>query len=387
MYVGGEVFSYFLWVTINILFSAANLFSNVKLVLLNSDGVGHITYNTDVFLRGLIEDIKVSKNTNYIGICKDPCNQEILNILKRKFYIKLLNNPATLLSRRRTTKYFINLHNINTHIPYYGKKKLDLIYDFNKDELAKGRELLLSMGLKNDDWHICFHSRDSVYLSRHLPLFDGSYHSFRDCSINSYLKAAEYIVKIGGSAIRMGYHVLERVPEKYSGSKIIDYASNNRSDFGDVYLPAKAKFFLGNTSGLFLVSSMFSVPVAIANYIPLDLLNCFKAGDIFIPKKIWSVDKKRMLTFREILDLGIGSYMRSELYKRRNLEIIDNSDDEIASLAVEMNELIDGVLRYSDEDDELQGRFRSLFKPCHESYGTPVRIGRCFLRDNVELLG
>jgi putative glycosyltransferase (TIGR04372 family) len=42
-------------------------------------------------------------------------------------------------------------------------------------------------------------------------------------------------------------------------TKIIDYASKYRTDFGDIYLPAKCKFFLGNTAGIYQVSTIFDI--------------------------------------------------------------------------------------------------------------------------------
>ena len=51
-----------------------------------------------------------------------------------------------------------------------------------------------------------------------------------------------------------------------------------------------------------------------------------------------------------------------------------------------MNEHLDGELEYTEEDEELQKRFRSLFQPHHLGYGCPARIGAKFLRQNKELL-
>ena len=41
---------------------------------------------------------------------------------------------------------------------------------------------------------------------------------------------------------------------------------------------------------------------------------------------------------------------------------------------------------HTEEDEELQNMFHSLFQPHHYCYGTPVRIGVKFLRQNKELL-
>ena len=95
---------------------------------------------------------------------------------------------------------------------------------------------------------------------------------------------------------------------------------------------------------------------------------------------------KRFLTFQEMLKGGVGRYLRGEQYVQAGLEPIQNTAEEILDLAQEMNERIDGVFRCSEEDEKLQQQFQAIFKPHHHCYGTPVRIGAKFLRQNRELL-
>ena len=89
-------------------------------------------------------------------------------------------------------------------------------------------------------WFICFHSRDSTYLNNKWDKGDFP-HSYRNCSINNFIKSVEYVNQQRGYGIRMGSEVSS--PLKVNNLMIIDYAVNNRSDFGDIYLPAKCKFF------------------------------------------------------------------------------------------------------------------------------------------------
>ena len=99
--------------------------------------------------------------------------------------------------------------------------------------------------------------------------------------IKNYLAAAEYVVSKGFFAVRMG-QIVDK-PLQHPDIKIIDYASNYRSDFGDIYLAAKCSFFVGCNSGIVMLPHIFGVPVAHTNLIPL---RHFPLGskDIFIPK-------------------------------------------------------------------------------------------------------
>lgn len=326
----------------------------------------------------------------YLGVAEKPAaNQQLLNMYKRKFSItqnKLARGILGRLSLTKTTTFFKDLSLLNdTHYPLYKLESSEPVIAFAPSEEEEGKRLLDQLSIDEDAWFVCFHARDSAYLSARRPNRDWTYHKFRDCDVKNYLEAAKYIASCGGFAVRMGHIVAEKLADLHE-PRIIDYASDCRSDFGDIYLAAKAKFFLGSTAGIFLVSTIFGVPVALANFAHMELLTPLKTGDLFIPKKIWSIEEKRLLTFREILGSGIGRWLRSEEYARARLEVIENTAEEILDLAQEMNKRLDGIFEYTEEDEELQRRFHSLIQPRHYCYGTPVRIGTRFLQQNRELL-
>jgi putative glycosyltransferase (TIGR04372 family) len=103
-------------------------------------------------------------------------------------------------------------------------------------------------------------------------------------------------------------------------------------------------------------------------------------------QKLWIIEEKRFMTFREIIQRGVWVYGRAEHYTQAGIEVIENSSDEILVLAKEMNERLDGTWIPNEGDEELQNRFRSLFPPGFPWSGFPGRIGAEFLRQNRELL-
>ena len=152
---------------------------------------------------------------------------------------------------------------------------------------------------------------------------------------------------------------------------------------------------------------IFRRPVAYANSIPLEHAFTSTAKDLFIPKKLWLRKEHRFLTFREINSSGAGQFLRSEQYERLELEVIENTPEEITSLAVEMHERLDGTWQGTEEDDELQREFWAIFNRSGRSgtfdaelfiNQTPgswlgtlhgeirSRIGTEFLRQNKALL-
>lgn len=362
-------------------------FKSIKLCRIISHRIGHLAANTDLFLRRL-QLKKIDNKILYIGIASSKtANKQLLKMFQRKMPI-IENELAYQIVEKMCSNPDLKKFSPFEELPfnsneYYEFNNTKPNLSFTDSEEEEGRKLLKRMGIDENSWFVCFHSRDPAYLSKTYGRERVRYHDYRDCDIKNYLKAAKYIADKGGFAVRMGSAVAEKLPDM-NNPRIIDYASYYRTDFGDVYLPAKCKFFLGNTAGLLFVSSIFHAPVVGTNFIPFD--TPFRNGDLFIPKRIWSIKEKRFLTIREMLELDWETHLRTEAYAKEGLKLIENTADEILDLAIEMNERLDGTFKTTKEDVDLQNRFRSLLKPHHHCYGNPARIGTKFLRENKELL-
>ena len=361
---------------------------------MQTDRVGHLAYNTKIFIHKLL--LNQTKNKSFLVVISGDsiANYSLLNLWKQKlkemykdkvFFVEnsIICKILNVLQITNTTEYFENVyHSFNTD--YHKIPNKGIIVHLTPADEKKGRQILESMGV--DSWFICFHARDLVYGTELTNKLGSAYHDHRNCDISNYVKAAEYITSCGGYALRMGYGVEKRLAISNNNRRIIDYASDYRSDFGDLYVSSKAKFYLGCASGAFDIAATFGVPVAVANIVPIEFLTGFKEGDLFIPKKVWSNEKKRLLTFRECFELGMKRYKFIREDSPTGIEVIENSPEEILDLAQEMNERLDGRYEYSGEDEELQNRYHSIIKPHHFCYGTPIRIGTKFLRANKELL-
>ncbi len=363
---------------------------NLHFHRVNSSRIGHLAHDNEVFLRkrrlGMIK-----KGAVYIGIAAHGvCNQALLRILQRQMTIWQI--PQTRLWRSftkivatqsilsRWKLFYVFPSTFNALAEY---NHLEPSLSFIPEEEQQGQELLETMGIRN--WFICFHSRDSLHLAKFLKKGDRK-HDFRNSRIEQYLPAAGYIALRGGYALRMGATVEQELP-KDKPHRVIDYAFQYRTEFGDIFLPAKCKFFLGSTSGIANISYIFNVPVAHANFVPIT--NPFPPGnkDLFIPKKIWSAKEKRFLTFREMLDSPIiNSWQFRQFREEDGLIPMDNTAEEILELAREMNERLDGTWESTPEDEALQHKFKAVWTPDLPQHRSSCRLGADFLRKNKYLL-
>ncbi len=255
---------------------------------------------------------------------------------------------------------------------------------FTDEEKEKGKQFLVQRGVSTNQKFVCFASRDSVYLNTVQPQNNWDYHNYRDFNIHDCLPAAEELTKRGYTLFRMGAIVQETL--KTDNPRIIDYATQFRNEFLDIFLLGSCRFYLGSLSGINSVSMIFRRPKAVVNAVPMETVHTWMPNDLFIPKKIWHHREGRFLTFEEMLDSNIGGFHRGDQYAQHDLEVVNNTAEEIMSLAVEMDERLNGIWQTAEGDEALQEQFREIFrrKTCHRKI--LARIGRNFLRQNRWLL-
>lgn len=250
----------------------------------------------------------------------------------------------------------------------------------SSEDVARGEAALRELGLPEGARFVCFHCRDGDYSPG-----DEHWHGYRNASVESYLPAMESLYERGLYGIRMGDPTMPPMPETVG---VVDYAhSPLRSDWMDVFLCARCEFFLGNSSGLYLVSLAFGRPSALANLAPMSSALGTGPHDLGIPKLLWDEEEERLLGFREVMSAPLGSCRFAEGYREAGVRPIDNEPGDVTALALEMLERIRGEAVYEPADEALQAKYVSLFRPGHYAYGSSGRVGRDFLRKHAGLLG
>jgi len=362
----------------------------IRFGLLASERIGHFAGNTEVYLCERDAGINTPWRP-YVDIWyRAPF---VCNIQLKKMWDRTLKHvvPFDISPLDRLIRWVPggNVHGIlmpNQDRDVYGfMDNTPPHLCFTVDEERRGKDGLMAMGVPGGAPFVCLYARDSAYLATTDPNKDWQYHDYRDSNIHNHVWAAEELTKRGYYVIRIGAVVAENL--NISNPKIIDYASNGqRTDFMDIYLGAKCCFFLGTPGGFFGVPVIFRRPCAMVNLVPLEYIISWISNGLTIPKKYWLCSDRRFMTFREIFDSGAGRFLHTQKFKDMNIEIIENTPEEIAALAIEMDEKLRGIWRTNDEDEELQQQFWRIF-PKSELHGEfRAKIGSEFLRQNKDLL-
>jgi len=256
---------------------------------------------------------------------------------------------------------------------------------FTPDEELAAQKGLMNIGICSGSTFIGLIARDSAYMKTWAPTRDWSYHDYRDSNIENYLLAAEELSKRDHFVIRMGAHVNEAL--KTNNPKIIDYATKGyRTDLLDVYIAARCHFFVSGNTGPDALPIIFRRPLVLVNLVPLQLVRGWLSDNLTIFKKHWLKEEKRFMTFREIIDSGAGKWLYSEEFEKHGIELIENTPEEIRDVVIEMDERLKGTWETTEQDEELQRQFWSLFKPNKANSVFRCRTGTAFLRENRELL-
>ena len=278
------------------------------------------------------------------------------------------------------------------------KIKEPLIY-FKDEEIKIGNNYLKKIGTHEYNF-ICFHARDKAFLNKYNRNINWNYHDFRNSNIYSYVPAMEKMTQKNFFCLRTGFIVENKLIN--SNPKIIDYAnSKDQSDLLDVFLGSKCRFYLLSGCGISIIPDTFNRPIVIVNHCNLNEVPALANNSLFIPKKYYLIKKKRLLTFKEFIDLDFkkhflyghkNNFSLNETFQELGIKIIDNTPEEITDVVMEMDARLNEIWKIDNEEEDLQDKFWSFFKHKSSSYehrlikSPTFRIGSSFLKKNQSLL-
>lgn len=352
-------------------------------LLFRVEHIGHLAAEFDTYVKAKQLGLLPKKSCFYFVLApkKKVSNVHLLNYWRSQ--VPIITNFIACAFLNIITKHFFMRYDVSNYISsFFGTQD---IYRINKmwdkrpplltlSDADKnwGKNSLEAMGISADQWFVCLHVREGGFLP-HNELIQ----SHRNASIGNMTTAIEEIVRRGGKVVRMGDKSMTPLPLMRG---VIDYAHNAlKSERMDVVLCAKAKFFLGCTSGLSFVSMVFGVPIAQANMIPVAALSVTKQ-DISIPKLLWSELESRYLSFNEILSSPVGDFYFTQQYNKYAIRVEENSSEDIYELTVEMLDRLEEKFIETNEDKKLHEKYLSFFKPGHYSYGAISHVCIAFLR-------
>lgn len=253
---------------------------------------------------------------------------------------------------------------------------------FDAQQIRYGEEMVANMPLPRGKKIVTVFARDSSYLEHYFPGVDWSYHAYRNCNINTYIDAIEYLIEKGYVVVRLGSEFSK--PIAFYNDHYFEYSlSYFKSDFLDLYLVYKSVFVIGSTSGATDIATVFNVPFAGVNYAPF-VESPLGKDDLYIQKRLKN-ENGDVIPFKDVVDNPkYYSYDGKKMEDDYGMTYVDNTAKEILELVEEMHYKISGH-GYTASDINLLQEYHEKF--CNRNKwsnrGSPISV--TWLKNNGDL--
>ena len=364
-------------------------FFKTQLIKVNQKRIGHLCFDVDSFIK---ENILLKSKKKYILIkYQKNANSQLFNyfkeyliIVENNFIVKIFksffSNPLFCINLSK--KYSEGTHSLKMYqvSSKWGKRKP--LFRLKARDYDYGKLFMKKNNIDTKKFIVCFHSRSSIFSGGKKKDYG---QSFRNFSAKSFEKAIRFVLKNGGVAIRLGDK--DNVKIKIKNKNYFDYANyKHKNPVLDIFFCSQAKFFVGNTSGLFGLSSIFGVPVACCNLIPITTSLVYSYKDIGIPM-LYSKNGK-IMKFEEVFKSKLRNAQEDKIYNRtkKEIKILNNNQDDIKDLTAEKFFQLNNKFKIKKNDINLQKKFKKNFKYGDIRYYSKSNVGFYFLRKYKELI-
>jgi putative glycosyltransferase (TIGR04372 family) len=344
-------------------------YKKIRISLVRADRLGHLSLNTHLFF--IRSKINTLENFNYLLISPSLKSKKIANASLLSMFIthsKSINNINFICSsilyffftyfqtEFKKYKLIYNL-NMNSNESEFslGVKTIS----FSKNQKKYGEATLGEMPFPKNKKIVTIFARDSSYLDMRFPNNDWSYHSYRNCDIETYIDAIKYLIKRNYTVLRIGSEFSKKLD--FEDQNYFDYSlSKYKSAFMDLFLVYKSEFMLGSTSGATDVAAVFNTPFVGVNYAPF-MEAPLGRDDIFIQKKLINLQGET-IPYKDIIsDSRYYSFDGNKMNQLYDIKYVDNSAEEVLDVVEEMDDLLNGNLIFSDKQKKLLERYQNEY--------------------------
>lgn len=331
--------------------------------------IGHFAMETELYLCEKNHKLrKISKpHIDIFFLGKNISNKYLVKLYKKKIIILPRN---LVFPTNSLCNLFASLFNMeNPHIIEENKAfnfdcnnlidKSPVYLKFSENENKNGKKIMEEMKIPLDKKIVALMLRDEAYLKKEFPDRDFSYHKFRNYKIEKFVPAIKALINKDYYVIRMGKYAEEEFPLK--DQNFLDYPfCRHKSDFMDLYLINRSCFCISSGTGLQELAHVFRKNLvefsSFFNRLPL-----FSKKILILNKNLYWKKNKRMLTISEIISSGAINFNSIEDYNEKGIDIVDNNENEIKDIILEMCLKVDADNYYTNNDFELQSRFKKLY--------------------------
>jgi putative glycosyltransferase (TIGR04372 family) len=385
-----KLFQYFISYSIYFFLNLIFPLFKIRFGRIYANRIGHLCFNTDNYLSIVSE----KKNIITFFCYDEPVSNEFLFKLfiknKKIFFTNKIRFIYNIFHHINSNSKLLVSNAKETHprVSFTATKKRNLPSIVDYEPLKK------FLGKNNiSNKFICINNRDNKYL-QDINSPDKNFHDYRNFEIESFDRALQHLLNEGYFIIRVGK--ISEKPINIKDKKIFDLTNENYNEQLQILLLEKCFFFIGGSSGISQVQRIFRKPSLLINYTPFDIMemSAWSKNSIFLPKKLFSLNEKRYLNFREMNDLNYDIHYKGNFFKDKNIDVVNNTEEEILNACKEMIEYQKNNFERTEKNKVIQDTFWRQFEDNQnlKYYTNQIRekidfgISEYFVNNNNELL-
>jgi putative glycosyltransferase (TIGR04372 family) len=208
----------------------------------------------------------------------------------------------------------------------YSPEKAEFFF-LNETEKQKGKLLEKAFGIPDGAEIVTIHIRDGAY-------FGHDHNDYRNTVAETYYQTIDYLISKGYYIVKLGDTKSTQV--KKFDKHFVDAAFHNAyCHLVEPYFSARSAFHIGTASGGSDLAHSFGVPCLMTNMLVIGH-NAAYGNSLYTFKKYRSRPLNRFLTYEEILSSCLVDFCKANHFEAAQIELVDNSPDEIQSAAEEM---------------------------------------------------
>lgn len=223
--------------------------------------------------------------------------------------------------------------------------------------------------------------RDQAYLD-HILRGNFDYHSHRNSDPVTHFSAInDFASKHQLNCFRMSAVSNYKLESHFKS--VIDYSTKYRNESLDIGLVNECLFFSNSGSGFHSVPKVLRKPMVMVNQVHLNFFGL--EALLQIPKKHWYIDEHRFLSFKEIVGSELGYILNANKLKERNIELVENTPEEIFDAHEECYQRLMGNFDSDPEMVNLNEEFKKYYLTDTVTPKFKAPFGEKFMRQNIEL--
>ena len=215
--------------------------------------------------------------------------------------------------------------------------------------IERGGDFLARLGIAETDRIVALHVRAAGTYAA------ARYHDYRNARLDNYEPLIRYLLAEGYWVIRLGDRESPDLPVAHP--PLVDLPKlPGYQDYLDVAVIARADFAVTCASGPEAICRVLGTPMLRVNSVPEHHV-WMNPDDLLMFKTYHCRRRGRALAYRELLFEGLSTVASVEDLRRREVDVLENTAEELLEAGREMIDRLAGVW---PDDAALQDRFWAI---------------------------